>query len=280
MGRVTGKDSRVLLPLSTDKFVRRKPAQGLQALGVVVGQQKGLQVLVELVGGLVVEALDGGFFDGAVHALNLAVGPRVRRLGQAVLHVVFPANAVKAVPTRQELVRLRRELHPIVGEHGMHFVRQLVEHASQKLGRDDAFGARMQLGKGHFAGAVDGHKKVLLAFFGLDLGEIDVQVADGVVLELLFRGALPLLVQRQATDAVALEAAVQRGAGQARNRGLQRVEAIVQGQQRVPTKGHGDGFLLGAEHRRHRLRAHARIGCGRTLAPLGHRFGVDAVARG
>jgi hypothetical protein len=35
---------------------------------VVVGQQKDLQVLVKLVGGLVVEALDGGFLNDAVLA--------------------------------------------------------------------------------------------------------------------------------------------------------------------------------------------------------------------
>jgi len=59
-----------------------------------------LQVRVELVGGLVMVALDPRFFDGAVHALDLAVGPRVRRFGQAVRHAVLPANAVNAVPTR------------------------------------------------------------------------------------------------------------------------------------------------------------------------------------
>ena len=78
---------------------------------------------------------------------------------------------------------------------------------------------------------------------------------------------------------MALEAAVQRGAGQVRNRGLQRVQDIVQSQERVPTKGHGDGFLLGAEHRRNRFRAHARIPHAGALAPLGHRFWVDALAR-
>jgi hypothetical protein len=65
-----------------------------------------------------------------------------------------------------------------------------------------------------------------------------------------------------------------------RNCGLQRVEAIVQRQQRVPAKGHGDGLLLGTEHRGNWLRAHTGIGCSRTIAPLGHRFRVDAEARG
>ena len=81
--------------------------------------------------------------------------PGVRRFGQPVHHAVFPANAVKTVPNRQELVRLRRELDAVVGQHGMHFVRQIVEHAPQKIGRNDPFGPRVEFGKRHFTGAVD-----------------------------------------------------------------------------------------------------------------------------
>lgn len=98
-----------------------------------------------------------------------------------------------------------------------------------------------------------------MAFFSLYFREIDVQVADGLVLELLFRRALPVFVQRQAADAVALETVVQRRARQVRNRSLQGVEAVVQCQQRVPTEGHDDGFQLGAEHRRNWLWAPACI---------------------
>ena len=125
---------------------------------MVVGQQKGLQVLVEFLGALVVEALDGSFLNRAVHALDLAVRPRVRWFGQAVLHAVCAADAVKTVPTWQELVRLRHKLHSVVGQYGMHFVGQLVEHAPQKLSRDDPFSPRMQLSKRYFAGTVNSHK--------------------------------------------------------------------------------------------------------------------------
>ena len=107
-----------------------------------------------------------------------------------------------------------------------------------------------------------------------------MKVADGVVLAFLSRGALHVLGEVQAADAVALEAAVQRRARQVQNRGLQRVEANVERQQGVPTKGHGNGFLLGAEHRRNRLRPHACIQHGGALAPLGHRLGGDAVTGG
>ena len=141
-----------------------------------------MQVLVEFVRGLVMGALHGGFLNRAVHAFDLTVRPRMGRLGQAVLHAVFAADTVKAVPTGQELGRLGRELHPVVRQYGMCFVGQLIQHSAQKFGGYDALGSRMQLSKRHLAGAVDGDEEVLAAFFGLDLGKIDVQVADGIVL--------------------------------------------------------------------------------------------------
>ena len=51
----------------------------------------------------------------------------------------------------------------------------------------------------------------------------------GQSLNFFFGGALPVFVQGQATNAVALKAAVQRRARQMRNRGLPRVLAVVQG---------------------------------------------------
>jgi hypothetical protein len=47
------------LPLAANKFVRRKPTQGLYAFGVVVGQQESLPVFVKFVCGLVVVTLNG-----------------------------------------------------------------------------------------------------------------------------------------------------------------------------------------------------------------------------
>lgn len=41
-----GKVNRVFLPLGADKFVRGEAAQGLAPFGVIVGQPKGLQMVV------------------------------------------------------------------------------------------------------------------------------------------------------------------------------------------------------------------------------------------
>ena len=80
----------------------------------------------------------------------------------------------------------------------------------------------------------------------MDFGKINVQVANRVVFEFLLLGWLR---SRQAANAVALEKAVQ---GRAAERGdgfLQRLEAVVERQERVLAKGHGNGLLLGREHR-------------------------------
>ena len=93
----------------------------------------------------------------------------------------------------------------------------------------------MQFDEGELGGAVDGHEQVELAFGGLHLGDVDVEVADRVALELLL-GRLVAFDLRQAADAVALQAAMQGRARQVRDRRLQGIEAVVQRQQRVPRK--------------------------------------------
>src|SRR3712207_8025487 len=51
----------------------RSPAQGLEVLGEVVGPDEGQDVRLEGIEIRVVEGLDGGVLDAAVHPLGLAV---------------------------------------------------------------------------------------------------------------------------------------------------------------------------------------------------------------
>lgn len=44
----------------------------------------------------VMEAFDGRFLDGAVHPLDLTVGPRVVRLGEPMFDIVGLADHVEA----------------------------------------------------------------------------------------------------------------------------------------------------------------------------------------
>src|ERR1039458_2194767 len=77
------------------------------------------------------------------------------------------------------------------------------------------------------------------------------------------------------------QAAVQRGSRQARDRRLERIEAIVQRQERVPAKGNDDGLFLDRQHRGFYIRGAGGMIADRTaLLPLGHGLLVDAVASG
>lgn len=64
---------------------------------MVVGVHVELRVLPEFIVAAVMVALDAGVLDGAVHALDLATGPWVVRLGEPMLDAVFAADLVEAV---------------------------------------------------------------------------------------------------------------------------------------------------------------------------------------
>jgi hypothetical protein len=78
-------------------------------------------VFIELLRGLVVVAQHGGFLARAIQAFDLAIGPRVGRLGEAVLDAKLAADAVKAVPAGEPLVRLQGEWYAVIGAHRMGF---------------------------------------------------------------------------------------------------------------------------------------------------------------
>ena len=67
-------------PCGKDGFVRDKPFECLEPAAEVVGGDEVLEVLPELVVAFVVVTLDGCIFDGAVHPLDLAIGPGCRGL--------------------------------------------------------------------------------------------------------------------------------------------------------------------------------------------------------
>src|SRR3954466_257765 len=78
-----------------------------------------------------------------------------------------------------------------------------------------------------------------------------------------------------------LQAAMQTGARQGREGGLERVEAVVQRQQRVPPEGDDHGLLFARQHGRARLLGTGALVLDRgALLPLGHGLRVDAVALG
>ena len=65
-----------------------------------------------------------------------------------------------------------------------------------------------QLHEGELAGAIDSDIEVELAFGGVELSDVDVEIADRISLELFLR-RLAALDLGQPADALALEAAMQ-----------------------------------------------------------------------
>jgi hypothetical protein len=62
--------------------------------------------------------------------------------------------------------------------------------------------------KESIVGLLNGDEEIELSLAGMYLGDVDVEVADGVALEALFRRLVALDI-RQAADAMALKASMQ-----------------------------------------------------------------------
>src|ERR1700757_2971776 len=120
---IESKSIRFSLPAFADEFVGRKAVEGLESFGEVVGSDKVTKVNSQLLVSVVVVALHRSFFDGAVHALDLAVGPGMIGFGEAVVDALQKTDPVKrmaAKASREPLAILRQigELDTVVGEHG------------------------------------------------------------------------------------------------------------------------------------------------------------------
>jgi len=185
-------------PDLADVFVGRKPFESLEALGEVVGADKTGEMDANLVVGLVMEAVDGSFLDSPIHALDLAVGPRMLRLGQAVIDVVLGAGVFEgvcpeALPLGHSLFDLKdgrassargREVDAVVGENGMDLVGDCGDEMLKEVGSDSGGRLLMQFDKGELRCSIDGDEEMQLALFGAHFGDVDVEVADRIGFEL------------------------------------------------------------------------------------------------
>jgi hypothetical protein len=77
----------------------------------------------------------------------------------------------------------------VIGQDGVDLVQHNRDQRPQEVARHPSCGFLMQLGKGELAGAINGDEQVEPAFFNVHLGNVDVEIADGIGLDLL-RGGL------------------------------------------------------------------------------------------
>ncbi|EQB30603.1 hypothetical protein M529_19855 [Sphingobium ummariense RL-3] len=108
------------------------------------------------------------------------------RLGEPVLATVFLADAPKEVREDQAHTTLElSELHAIVGEDGVEFVRHRLDQRLQEACGDQLRRSTIDTCKDQLGRAVYGDIEVGLAALVAQFGDIEVEVADLVVLELL-----------------------------------------------------------------------------------------------
>lgn len=195
MDRIDDESIWLRSPDFDDVFVRREAAECLESASEVVGGDEVGEVRAQLVMIVVMEAFDGCVLDRAVHPLDLAVGPGMVRLGEAMLDVVGLADHVEAHLPREggvPVAGLICELDAVVGEDRVDPVGNGFEQMLQELPCRLPVSLIYKLGDGELAGAVDGDKQVKLAFGGFNLGDVHVEEADGIAFEALPPGLVAL----------------------------------------------------------------------------------------
>lgn len=183
MGWIEFESFRFFGPDGADVFVGGQSSEGFEPSSQVVGVDEVVEVLTEVLVGFVVEALDGCFLDGSVHAFDLAVGPGMFRLGQAVVEVGLGAGELEGMGAEELSAFLcepdlrgcgtaiagRGEMHSVVGEQGVDFVGHGLDQRVQEVGRNPLGGLLMDLDEGELRGPVDGDQAVKLALLGANL---------------------------------------------------------------------------------------------------------------
>lgn len=97
MVRIECKSFGLDCPYFADVFVGGEAAQRFEPATVIAGIDDVVEMGSQLGMAAVVIALDGCLLDCAVHAFDLAVGPRVPGLGEPVFDSVAPAGAIEGM---------------------------------------------------------------------------------------------------------------------------------------------------------------------------------------
>lgn len=99
---VDGESEGCFLPLLADELIGSEAFESFESFGEVVGHEEGLQVFLELLMGLIVEAFDGGILERPVHVLDLPVGPGMFGFGAAVFNGILLAGPGKGMDAEED----------------------------------------------------------------------------------------------------------------------------------------------------------------------------------
>ena len=224
MGWIEGKFVWGFSPEFAEVFIGREPFERLESSGEVVGFEEVSQVRFELVVGVVEVSLHRSVLDGSVHALDLPVGPGMVRLGQSVFDAMSETEPVEGMPTEASgrplpVLRQVGEVDAVISEHGVDAIWNGLDESFEEGGGSSHVGLFNQIHNNKLRGPVDRNEQVELAFGGPHLGQIDVEEADRIGIELLPLGFVAFDV-RQPADAMTLQTTMQRRTSELRDRDL------------------------------------------------------------
>lgn len=137
-----------------------------------------------------------------------------------------------------------------------------------------------KLSEGELGSSADGYEEIKPAFSRMHIGNVNVEIADRIALELLLW--LPVASDLgQPGNTVAPKASMQRRTRQMGDGRLERIKAIIERQHRMSAERDNDGFLLRRKDRRVRLlRTSRQVRLGGPLLPLGDGLLIDTVSSG
>ena len=208
MDWIAGEPLRFDCPLFADELLGRQTFECLQPSPEIVGSDEVGEVISQLIVVVVMEAFDSGVLDCPVHPLDLAIRPGVFDLGEPVLDLMLAANAAEDVLEGVKVAFVIGELNAVVGQHNIDGVRHGCNQVAQERSSGHFAGLRVQFHIDKLGGAVDGNEEIQLPFCCLNLGNIDVKVAQRVGFEILFYRLVAIDVG-QPTDIVTLQTAMQ-----------------------------------------------------------------------
>ena len=120
MERITFESFWLGCPAFDDVFIWRQAIKCLESASIIVCADEVSEMIFELPVAVIMIAFNGCLFDCSVHALDLAIGPRMLHFCEAMFDVVFLASHVKHVGhvSRCRTFCVTRgigELHTVIG---------------------------------------------------------------------------------------------------------------------------------------------------------------------
>lgn len=144
----------------------------------------------ELVVGVVEVSLHGSVFDGSVHALDLAIGPKMVGYSKPVLDSADIASAVEGVAAKTcgwslPVLRQVGELDAVIGKHGVDAVWNRFDERLEEGDGSSHICFFDEFDHSELRDSVDGYEQLELAFSLSHLSQVDVEEADWTGVELL-----------------------------------------------------------------------------------------------